>query len=244
MEQTTPTARPARLYGIDELRGVAMILVLVYHFLWALNLNGYGVNPEAMPQRLIGYGGAFLFLLIAGASCTLTRHPYRRALIILGASTLVFAATSLTHFVEPINFGVLQFLGVCSLLYALLRKPLAKCDPRIGLPLMLALLVVCWKIPSGRIFGWRLPSVLYSTRWLFWLGFPANSYSAGDYYPLLPWIFLFFAGYFLMRLPRNPPAVLTRSHCRPLAFVGRHTLPIYLVHQPLFFGLLWLLRSL
>lgn len=231
-----------RFHGIDELRGAAMLLVLVYHFLWALSLNGYAVDPNKPALFWIGRIGALLFVSISGVSCMYTRAPYKRAIKILACAVIVWAATAVTGFVEPITFGVLHMLGCCSLIYAAARRPLAKINPIAGAAVALWLFVGCYNIAEGSVFGFDLPSALYSTKYLFWLGFPEASYRSGDYFPLLPWLFLFLFGYFLWRAVGETKAAetLAKRRSRPLAFVGRHTLEIYLVHQPLFFGLLWL----
>ena len=242
--ETSGPAKPkARYYAVDELRGVAMIFVVIFHFMWTLNAFGFNINPELMPQRLIGYVGAFMFIIISGCSCNFTRRPYLRAAKILGCAIIVWAALEITQLSAPITFGVLHFLGISGLIYALLRKPLEKINPVAGAAVCLPLFALTFNIPTGTIFSLRLPEILYSTKWLFWLGFPHISYTASDYYPLLPWIFLFFFGYFAWRIPSTMPS-LKISRCRPLAFIGRHTLLIYLVHQPIFYGILWLVTTL
>lgn len=74
------------------------------------------------------------------------------------------------------------------------------------------------------------------------LGFPPAGFYSSDYFPLLPWLFLFWAGYFLhfcMGRARMEP--LRRSVCAPLGWLGRHSLGIYLLHQPVIYGVLLLL---
>lgn len=83
-----------------------------------------------------------------------------------------------------------------------------------------------------------LPARLYRAN-LFWLGLPdLTRFSSADYFPLLPWVFLFWCGVFLARLWHpgrgEPPAAL-----QPLCAIGRSTLPVYMLHQPVLYGLLW-----
>lgn len=84
-----------------------------------------------------------------------------------------------------------------------------------------------------------LPAGLYRAN-LWWLGLPdLTKFASADYFPLIPWLFLFWAGLFAARLvrpaPAAPPAVL-----RPLCFAGRHTLAVYMLHQPILYGALWM----
>lgn len=58
-----------------------------------------------------------------------------------------------------------------------------------------------------------------------------------DYYSLLPWLFLFWGGYYACRtLPVLPPWF--RRSLEPFAWAGRHSLLLYLLHQPVLYGLL------
>ena len=60
-------------------------------------------------------------------------------------------------------------------------------------------------------------------------------------FPLLPWLFLFWAGYYLHPLVgRKRMEPLRRSVCPPLGWLGRHSLVLYLLHQPVIFGVLTL----
>ena len=88
-----------------------------------------------------------------------------------------------------------------------------------------------------------LPKAWYSPNW-FWLGLPdLTKFYSADYFPLIPWLFLFWCGLFLARLWR-PRAGLAPRGLRPLALVGRHTLLVYMLHQPVLYGALWLGHAL
>ena len=82
-----------------------------------------------------------------------------------------------------------------------------------------------------------LPKGLYADLFTAWLGFPFPGFVSSDYFPLLPWIFLFWSGYFLYRLrPEEPHRELPRVAV--LTWMGRHSLLIYLLHQPVVYGVL------
>lgn len=83
-----------------------------------------------------------------------------------------------------------------------------------------------------------MPAGLYRAN-LFWLGLPdLTRFTSADYFPVVPWVFLFWCGVFLARLWHpgrgEPPVVL-----RPLCAVGRNTLLVYMLHQPVIYGVLW-----
>lgn len=90
-----------------------------------------------------------------------------------------------------------------------------------------------------------LPDVLYETNWLCWLGVYSPTFQSADYFPLLPWIFVFFGGVFLGRYARAGkfPKWTYRRHVPFLSFFGRHALVLYVVHQPVFLGIGLLLNA-
>ena len=93
-----------------------------------------------------------------------------------------------------------------------------------------------WNLPGGRL---ALPQALYASWPTAYLGFMPKSFFSTDYFPLLPWLFLFWAGYFLHHLVgRGRLAPLRRSVCPPLGWMGRHSLVLYLLHQPVILGVL------
>ena len=73
-----------------------------------------------------------------------------------------------------------------------------------------------------------------------WLGFPGPGFSSTDYFSLIPWLFLFLAGYFLRRLLDRPLERLDPDalRCPPLCALGRWSLPVYMLHQPVVYGVL------
>ena len=87
----------------------------------------------------------------------------------------------------------------------------------------------------------QLPSWLYATDLFAVAGFPSPGFWSTDYFPLLPWFFLFCAGYFLWGLLSQSERAKERlaSGVRPLSFLGRHSLIIYLAHQPVLMGSFW-----
>ena len=80
----------------------------------------------------------------------------------------------------------------------------------------------------------QVPRALYSTPWLSWLGFPGPGFRSGDYYPLLPYCLMYLSGASLGPVvkKRGLPRSLKPLRCRPLEFIGRHALEVYIVHQP------------
>ena len=104
------------------------------------------------------------------------------------------------------------------------------------------------KVDSAGIGSWhegQLPDSLYANLLTAYLGFPGPGFYSTDYFSLIPWLFLFWAGFYLYKVvgrPRMEP--LRRSICPPLGWIGRHSLVIYMLHQPVLYGLLMVWNAL
>ena len=151
---------------------------------------------------------------------------------------------------DLVLFGVLTFLGSAMILTGLARPLLEKLPAWAGLAGSVLLFVVTRQVNSGFLGfgGWViawLPGTLYSNLLTAFLGFPALGFFSTDYFSLIPWLFLFWAGYFLQKLAgREQMEPLRRSVCPPLGWLGRHSLLLYLLHQPVIYGVSMLLMVL
>lgn len=195
---------------------------------------------------------SWTFLLVAGIMCSYSRSNLRRAAKYLGVALLVFVATTLAAVDTPINFGIIYCMGfstLCAHLYLKLAgKASTKANALLAILLAVAFLLSLG-IPTGTLGlkAWggpfvRVPTTPYASGMLSWLGFPGPHFASGDYYPPLPFTLLFLAGASLGVIIRKKgaPKALARLTCRPLEFIGRHALPIYVAHQPLVLVILML----
>ena len=121
----------------------------------------------------------------------------------------------------------------------------------VAVSLFLAFLLTL-EVPQGKLglngFGGpyiALPTSLYATEALNWLGFPGPSFASGDYYPPIPYSLLFLVGSTLGLITKlhGVPSILNKIKCTPLEWIGRHALEIYVVHQPIVLALLTLVFS-
>lgn len=94
---------------------------------------------------------------------------------------------------------------------------------------------------------WSIPKTIYPVPYLAWLGFPSLGFVSGDYYPIIPFIFMYLAGYFAAHIEQGiDKTALSWAYANPLpalASLGRHALPFYLLHQPIILGFLELVYS-
>lgn len=236
-----------RIYWIDELRGLAIWAMILYHI--AFNVIDILALPvpwlrALMYGKLLGFLHPLfvgIFVTLSGICSHFSRRPLLRAVKVLGAAMLVTAATLVVFPEDAIWFGILHCLGTCMLFAPFAKKLSAKVPPVTGFICMLLLFLVTFHLPDGYLgFGslsLALPKSWYRGGILTMLGFASPYFTTYDYAPLIPPIFLFFGGAFLGRIPFMPG----KCHSRFLAFCGKHSLWIYLGHQPLVFGIFMLL---
>ena len=242
-------AKPRRVHLMDELRGVLIIGVVLYHLLYDLAV----LFPVGIPWMFSDWMNsvrnicAGALIVVSGISCHYTRSNWRRGLRAFGLGMLLTVVTALFIPSQLILFGILHFFGSMMMLYALLQPLLEKVPTMVGLLGSTLLFFLTWPIFSGfiRVLGVTvyLPEFLYNKPLLFPLGFACQGIASADYYPLIPWGFLFLAVSFFGRYVRagRLPEFCYRSHLPLLARIGNHTMLIYLVHQPVIYGLLALI---
>ena len=188
------------------------------------------------------------FVSVSGFCFSLGRKRLRRALEVSACGLAVTAATCLFMPEERIIFGVLTCIGLCMLLLLPLEKPLGKINPFFGACLFFLLALFTYGVRYGYLglYTWRLielPEVLYTVPWLFPLGLRTSSFFSTDYEPLVPWLFLYISGFFTFRIVQTKEKLhrLCEKGVPLLAKIGCYSLWIYLAHQPVLYGILWLL---
>ena len=143
-------------------------------------------------------------------------------------------------------FGVLNLIGASALLMIPLKKWFEKMPAVAGFFIMFLLFGFTYGINDRHLgfFGLELielPWDLYKNLFTTFLGFPEIWFYSSDYFSLLPWAFLYFAGYFLYRMWKEekiPGANCLNTKLPVLTWLGKHSLIIYMLHQPIIFGLL------
>jgi uncharacterized membrane protein len=259
MTKTERTAR--RIQLIDAARGLSILLMVAYH-------TGYDlVAADLMPAETL-YNPllnvleplfAGLFVALSGVSARYARDNRRRGLRVLGCALLVTLVTGLmpaalgakaAHtwiskgvFYElaraPISFGILHCLGLCMVLCG---DPADWTDkmPRRAQPFLFGgLFALCYLLfpVQGALFS-GIP-------YLEMLGFIGPRYRAPDYFPLLPWFFLYLFGVWAGGHIKSGdfPRWFYETRVPVLPVVGRRTLLIYMLHQPVIYGVVSLLAG-
>lgn len=227
-----------RIELLDLWRSLCVFLMLGYHLLYDLAAFGYldAALMASLPLRIVRIFGGGSFILISGAALCFSGQPQRRGFFLLCAGAAVTAVTAAVGY--PAAFGVLELLGVCQMVFGALRPRLE----RVRLPYLAAIAALAFALTA--VFTAR---ITVPWRWLYPLGLKYPGFYSSDYYPLLPWAFLFLLGFCLGRwmAGKRTSLPLLSAHFPPaLTFAGRHSLLIYLVHQPLFWGALTLVEKM
>lgn len=241
-----------RYYLIDTFRGIALIFMLLYHVLWDLSHIFYKAPAWFTPTAdyVIQRIACCLFIIISGFSFGLGRRHFKSAMRTLAGGLIVAVATYIYMPKSAAYFGVLVFLASCTLFMIPLRFLLDRISPYITAPVSLVLFILLENLRKGYIgflqFRLKMPTVLYKNLFTAYLGFPPKGFSSLDYFPILPWIFLFIFGYAVYKMisDKNRLNRLTSPRIPPLEWLGRHTFFIYLIHQPLILGALYLIYNI
>lgn len=236
----------------DTLRGLTLLSMIAYHGCWDMvyilgaDWPWYQSSGAYLWQQSI----CWTFILLSGFSFSLGRRHWRRGRLVFGCGAVVTAVTLVVMPGQEIWFGVLTLLGSCMLLGALLERPLGRVPAGAGLVLSAALFVLTRSVNRGYLGfeGLRLaalPGELYRNMATAYLGFPFPGFHSTDYFSLVPWCFLFLTGYFLFRLTgQRLAAAPDLGRCAPLEALGRRSLLVYMLHQPVLYGLTMVLRLL
>ncbi|MCK5474202.1 MAG: DUF1624 domain-containing protein [Candidatus Aenigmarchaeota archaeon] len=227
-----------RFFELDFLRGIAIMLMIFYHILFDLNyFAGFSFELWSGVFWIVGRTAAFIFIFLVGVSLTIS---YSRARVKIAGFSLfkkyflrgfkIFSwgllVTTVTYLFLPegtIYFGVLHFIGVSIVLaYPFLRFRY--------LNLFLAAIFV--------VIGFCLKQFVFGFSYLLFLGFTHEHFYTLDYFPIFPWfavvlLGIFFGNTFYAGGQRRFLIPDLSAKLKPLLFIGRNSLLIYLLHQPI-----------
>lgn len=245
-------AEKRRIHMLDEIRGFAIICMIFHHTFLdigdVLGMQwGYKTFDALCVVQPIFWA---IFIVISGICSRLSRNTARRGVIVF---LCALAVTLVTAVIMPfmgfekteIYFGILHCLGLCMIITGLLMPIIKKINYKIGALICLILFIFFYGIETGTLFFGliKLPSILYQTDYFALLGLHTRDFFSADYFPLLPWIFIFLFGAFIGKpVSENKlPDAMYVKRSKFLSLVGKNSLWVYLAHQPVIYGVMLLI---
>lgn len=237
----------SRLGGLDTIRGITLLSMILYHTCWDLvflfgkRIPGYTGSGGYIWQQSI----CWAFILLSGFCWSLGHHRLKRGLFVSGSGILITVVTMLAMPESRVVFGVLTLIGSGMLLLIPIARFLLKIRAEAGLAGSFLVFLLFRNVNTGYLGfeKWnilKLPDGLYRNLWTAYLGFPQRGFFSTDYFSLLPWVFLFLTGFYLHKLVQKKDMMgkLFSWRIPVLDVLGRHSLLIYLLHQPVIFGVI------
>lgn len=241
-----------RLRKIDEIRGLTLISMILYHFMWDLYfIAGFHIDWYTGP---IGYvwqkSICICFIFISGFCFSMGKNRLKRSLLIFICGCIITAVTLIFMPENRVIFGILTFIGSAGLIMILVDKPHkyleGKLDRKtLNLTMLIGnfiFFIAFFKVNFGQIFVFvgsiDVPHYFYSGYISTFFGFPAPTFFSTDYFAILPWIFLYFVGYYAEKIILKINKVedyLKEDRLKAISFIGRKTLIIYMLHQPVLY---------
>lgn len=231
-----------RFHLVDAVRGLAVVNMVLFHALYDINII-YGKNPTWYSEPLTHLwqqGICWTFIFVSGFTWKWgSKNNLKRGILLNFYGLVITAVTLIATPSVAVWFGILNFLGCAILLMIPLQKLLEKIPPVWGMLISFFLFRFLDGVPSGKVgiveFIIGLPRELYRWKVLTPLGFPVPGFSSGDYFPMIPWFFLYLCGYFFYRIFKNHDSwkKVAVYEFPILSAIGKKSIWIYLLHQPI-----------
>lgn len=231
----------SRLRVFDALRGFSVASMVAFHLCYDLKFIMGKDLPWFEPpfQDVWRASISWTFLLVAGCMCSFSRNNIRRSLRYGAVALAIFVVTSVAGIDDPISFGVIYCMAACTLIAGLLERANLRPYGLVAAACLFAIFLLTLHVPQGFVglgtLKIALPRAWYATPLFSWLGLPGPGFISGDYYPLIPYAFIYLCGASLGWYGRDAgfPDCVYAIGCKPLELIGTHALPIYIAHQPI-----------
>lgn len=236
----------------DIVRAIAIINMTLYHFLYDINII-FGKYEDWWRQSHIMFWEFCIcttFIIISGISWNLGKNNLKRGiwLNILGILFTIITAAIIPN--EIIIFGILSFMGCADLIVIAFDKILRKINPFIGVIASVFFFLLAYKnlwkgyIGIGKLVILDIPNFFYNKVFLVPFGFRHSGFYSSDFFPIMPWIFMYILGYYLWKITEKHKPKILFLNIPILSYIGKKSLIIYIVHQPVCFFLAYAICKL
>ena len=255
---TISSALPAykqRITVIDYFRGIALIYMVVYHFLFDMAFivpTEWGRTAYHANDDIIVFDTAS-FILLAGISCAFSRSNLKRGGRLLAIAMVFTIVTAFVFPGEAIYFGILHLMSTGMILYGAFDGFFKKVPAAVMIPVCAIVFTLTYTISKGFVgikglFEIDLPEELLANNQLYPFGVIKGGFMSVDYVPLLPWLFLFLGGAYIggliVKYREKLPSFCYADPLPWLGFIGRHTLIVYILHQPVILAVVYVVDYL
>jgi uncharacterized membrane protein len=253
-----------RICWVDAIRGLAVIMMVVFHFF--VDLDFFSIKHfslDAIAWQVFGRLIAIIFIFLVGFSLVLSysrkeakkagfKKYAKRGLKIVAYGLIITLVTALLFPDNFVIFGILHFIGFAIIISYPLVKQSAKQSTKHSAYAFSALMLILSALAI--VIGLVLDKKLFTFPYLLWLGLKPNL-NMLDYFPLFPWLGVVWIGiaagclYVNKKVNKRKDKSDSSPHLANLflnflAFLGRHSLIIYLAHQPILAGGIWIYKLL
>jgi len=216
-----------RVWEIDMLRGILVVFLIIFHTIYDLEFLynipiGYTTGFIYISGRIV----ATSFILVSGISTVFSRNSFKRGIIVFFTAMIITLGTYIFDKDFFVIFGILHLLSICMMVSPLLKKLS---------PLWLFIISI---LLASTYFV--IPYINVTHNLFFMFGIHNGEFSSSDYYPILPWAWAFVLGIALGKIMYKEKKSIFKFSVRenPLNYLGRHSLWIYVFHQPVILLLL------
>lgn len=240
-----------RILVLDMLRGISMVFVIIYHFFYSLD---YFMNIKliSLDMPIIGVIHRLILMIlfiVSGVCTSFSRNLLKNGikLVILGQVISIFTLIFVPSL--AIRFGILSFIGTMMIISYFKTYIPNNINIILKLIILFSLYIVLLDFPSGviNLFGKKLEINLPDNiNYLYPIGIVSKDFTSSDYFPIIPNGFIYLFGVVLSRpISDNsfPKWFYNIKGIPIINFIGKHSLIVYLIHQPIIIGCLWLFKS-
>ncbi len=235
-------SKKQRIIEIDAVRGFAVVLMMLFHMIFDLvHYFDYGISYTQGFWKYAGMTAAILFMIVSGISGQISRSNIKRGLKVLACAMIITIASIPIMGEYYISFGILHFLGSVMILSGIIEKLIKNDNLRFYTTIAL--------IPLAFLLGDYFAKVKTEIPFLFPLGILTSDYKSYDYYPMFPWSGYFFLGVVIGQVVyKNKKSIFKEGTfadsnqglvsgiknipINTLAFLGKYSIQIYFIHQP------------
>lgn len=240
-----------RIKIIDDFRGIAILIMVLFHFFYQENMwfSRYGEILNSSWLNFLRVTSEVLFIFISGTCTEFSKDNKKRSIICIYLGILITIITGVVKRDEIIAFGILHFIGCAIIIYEGVKIWITDYNIKLGLVIFSSLFIVSFYIYDNGL----LYKYIYNNELLNYIrlkgifnamGVTSSTFISSDYFPIFPWIFLFFAGGFFGKWLKVTSCKFKKigGRLKLLSIIGKHSLAIYIFHIPVILLIIFMIK--